>query len=316
MSCLQISVLVGSGDADHAGSLLEQLGAFAVTLSGTEGGGEVLEPMPGEQPLWERAQLAALFDLNVDIGGLKAELERHRISIEDLAFVPDEDWQNRWRMHAVTACFGQRLWLLPRQAAAEFAPDPHPGWDLERNDVATLRLDPGLAFGTGSHPTTRLCLSWLATADLTGSRVLDFGCGSGVLALAACLLGAAQVTAVDHDPQALVATQDNAAYNKIPAEQLTVITPALLAERSARGEVFDVVIANILANPLIELAGYLSAMTAEAGELVLSGLLRDQEQMIRDAYPAFQFHSVALEGDWIRLHGRRADTTRRGPDSG
>ena len=305
MSWLQISVETVAGHAEQTGSLLEQLGALAVTLSAMEDGDPVLEPMPGAQPLWDRARLTALFDLSADIGALKAELAKQRVVIADLTFVQDEDWQNRWQAHAVNACFGQRLWLLPRGAVQEVQPGGH--------SVPALRLDPGLAFGSGSHPTTRLCLVWLAGADLAGKRVLDFGCGSGVLALAACLLGAERVTAVDHDPQALVATRDNAAYNEVTAEQLTVIPPARLAESSAQGQVFDVVIANILANPLVELAGHLSAITAKGGELVLSGLLPDQEQMIRDAYSTFQFRPVAREGDWIRMDGLYVGVQGRSP---
>ena len=262
-------------------------------------------PCPALSHFGIGARLTALFDLSADIGALKAELAKQRVVIADLTFVQDEDWQNRWQAHAVKACFGQRLWLLPRGAVQEVQPGGH--------SVPALRLDPGLAFGSGSHPTTRLCLAWLAGADLAGKRVLDFGCGSGVLALAACLLGAERVTAVDHDPQALVATRDNAAYNEVTAEQLTVIPPARLAESSAQGQVFDVVIANILANPLVELAGHLSAITAKAGELVLSGLLPDQEQMIRDAYSTFQFRPVAREGDWIRMDGLYVGVQGRSP---
>jgi ribosomal protein L11 methyltransferase len=305
MPWLQISVETVAVHAEQTGSLLEQLGALAVTVSGMEDADQVLEPMPGAQPLWDRARLTALFDLSADVGALNAELASQGVAIADLAFVQDEDWQNRWQAHAVRACFGERLWLLPKGGLQEGEVDPA--------NLPILRLDPGLAFGSGSHPTTRLCLAWLAGADLAGKRVLDFGCGSGILALAACLLGAAQVTAVDHDPQALVATRDNAAYNEVTAEQLTVLTPAQLAERSSQGQVFDVVIANILANPLVELAGYLSAMTAQAGELVLSGLLSDQEQMIRDAYPTFQFRPVACEGEWICMDGLRAGVNSGSP---
>ncbi len=305
MSWLQICVDTNAGDAQQTGSLLEQLGALAVTLSGMEDGDPVLEPLPGSQPLWEQARLTALFGLSVDIGVLRAELAKLRVDIADVVFVQDEDWQNRWQAHAVRACFGQRLWLLPRDAAQEIEP--------AQRSLPTLRLDPGLAFGSGSHPTTRLCLAWLAEADLSGKRVLDFGCGSGVLALAASVLGAAHVTAVDHDPQALVATRDNAAYNEVNEEALSVITPACLAAGSSQGQVFDVVIANILANPLVELASQLSAMTASSGELVLSGLLHDQETMIRSAYPTFDFRPVAREGDWIRMDGRVAGVPSRSP---
>ena len=182
--------------------------------------------------------------------------------------------------------------------------------------LPVLRLEPGLAFGSGSHPTTRLCLTWLAEADVAGARVLDFGCGSGILALAACLLGAAAVTAVDHDPQALVATRDNAAYNGIAAGQLSIMTPEALRARDDRRGAFDVVVANILANPLMELADVLCGYLAPGGRLVLSGLLRAQEDMIRNAYAEMNFYHVATEGDWIRMDGVRRSSLAGAADRG
>ena len=298
MSWLEVSVIlaepVGAEQGESIADLLERFGALAVVLRGADAGEEVVEPLPGEQPLWSSLALAALFEPALDIRGLRSALETRGARITDIVFLEDDDWRNRWQAHAVTACFGGRLWLAPREALL----------DQQEPALPVLRLEPGLAFGSGSHPTTRLCLGWLAEADIDGVRVLDFGSGSGILALAACLLGAAAVTAVDHDPQALVATRDNAAYNGISEDQLSVMTPEALAGMGVDGA-FDVVIANILANPLVELADVLCGYLAPGGRLVLSGLLGAQEDRIRKAYAEMDFYNVATDGDWIRMDGVR-----------
>jgi ribosomal protein L11 methyltransferase len=300
MSWLQLSVAVPRDLADAAGACLEAHGAVAVSLSGASDD-VLLEPSPGEQPLWDQVRLQALLEPHADLKALRTALAGAGARVIDAGFLADDDWQSRWRAHAVRACFSGRLWLLPRDEpvaapARENAPAP-----------AVLRLDPGLAFGSGSHPTTRLCLSALASAPPAGLRVLDYGCGSGVLALAACLLGAREVAAVDHDPQALLATRDNATYNHVGADRLRVVAPQELKAPPEAGA-FDVVVANILANPLVALAPRLTALTAAGGRLLLSGLLGDQEQMIRDAYPLMTFGPPAHEAEWICLDGRRQRT--------
>ena len=298
MPWLQISVAADREGTEPVGACLEAYGAVAVSLSGSSE--EVLlEPAPGARPLWTRVRLQALFDPASDLKALNAALGGLNARVLDVEFLVDEDWQSRWRAHAVRACFAGRLWLLPRDEP--FDPPARP----DGGPAAILRLDPGLAFGSGSHPTTRLCLSALASMALDGLRVLDYGCGSGILGIAACLLGAECVVAVDHDPQALLATRDNATYNHIEVSRLRVMTPGeLTSEPGAQGR-FDVVVANILANPLMSLAPVLTRFTADQGRLLLSGLLTDQEQMIRDAYPEAEFSPPAREGDWICLHGRR-----------
>jgi ribosomal protein L11 methyltransferase len=173
-----------------------------------------------------------------------------------------------------------------------------------------LRLDPGLAFGSGGHPTTRLCLEWLAGQQLEGLRVLDFGCGSGILGLAAGVLGARQVVAVDHDPQALLATRENAAYNQITGKQLIVQAPA---ELSGAGD-FDVVVANILANPLLELASWITALLRPGGMLALSGLLANQAEQILEGYPGIRFGEPMQDGDWLRLSGVKGSPQREPAD--
>jgi ribosomal protein L11 methyltransferase len=302
MAWLELSVAVTRDRADSVSELLQARGAVAVSLSAA--GEEVLlEPLPGRQPLWHHVRLDALFSPDTDLEALRSVLEPLGARLVDAGFVAADDWQQRWRAHAVRACFAGRLWLLPRDEPFDPAASTAAGSSDHRPVV--LRLDPGLAFGTGSHPTTRLCLAGLAARRLDGLRVLDFGCGSGILALAACLLGAAEVVAVDHDPQALIATRENAAYNRIASGQLAVMTSDELFGPDRALAPFDLVVANILANPLIELAPVLCAMMAPGGELMLSGLLADQADAIRAAYPAVDFAAPVHEEEWIRLDGRR-----------
>ncbi len=302
MAWLQLSVAVARDHADPVGELLSGQGAVAVSLSGADEE-QLLEPLPGQQPLWDRVRLDALMHPDVDLKAVRAALEGAGARLLDVNFVAESAWQQRWRDHAVRACFGGRLWLVPRDEP--FDPPVAAGSTGPRRAPAVMRLDPGLAFGSGSHPTTRLCLAGLVALPLEGARVLDFGCGSGVLALAACLLGADRVVAVDHDPQALVATRDNATYNAIGEGRLEVVTPAALDDPALALEAFDVVVANILAKPLVDLAPRLTALTAQGGRLMLSGLLDGQERMIVEAYPTVAFEPPAHQAEWIRLDGRR-----------
>lgn len=297
MSWLQLSVAVNRDRADAVSDLLESHGAVAVSLS-AGGEEELLEPAPGDRPLWDSVLLQALMEHDSDIKAVRDALAAAGARLLDVQFLADDDWQARWRAHAVKACFGGRLWLIPRDEPFEApATDGAP---------VVLRLDPGLAFGSGSHPTTRLCLAGLAALPLEGLRVLDYGCGSGVLAVAASLLGARHVVAVDHDPQALLATRDNAAYNSVGRDRLTVLAPHELDDAGQDSGPFDVVVANILANPLVQLAARLTGLTVRGGHLMLSGLLAGQRQMIVDAYPDVTFAEPVQEVEWIRLDGRRA----------
>jgi len=286
VSWLKLDLEVVAAQADEIGDLLLDLGAVSVTVS-PESDDAVLEPAPGTTPMWQRNRLSALLPLDADIAALRAALADLDLQV---SFVDDADWLNRWRDHAVEHCFAGRLWVIPR--------------DAEAPDGLSLRLDPGLAFGTGGHPTTRLCLQWLAARDLTGLRVLDFGCGSGILALAACVLGAEEVVAVDHDPQALLATRENAAYNQLTDAQLVVREPGDLSA----GAGFDVVVANILANPLLELTPTFMRLLRPGGMLVLSGLLADQADQIVAGYPEVRFDAPVQEGDWLRLSGTKHAT--------
>lgn len=290
MGWLRLSLDLEEASVARAEALLESLGALSVAL--TDAGDQpLLEPGPGEEPLWRECRLQALFDMSLDVAALRRGLAGAGWTAASVDFLDDDDWQNRWRQYAQSFRFGDRLHLVPKDAEVPGEP--------------VLRLDPGLAFGSGSHPTTRLCLEWLAGQDLAGARVLDYGCGSGVLALAALKLGASRALAIDHDPQALLATRENAAYNALADERLDVGPPAALEDA-----LFDVVLANILANPLIELAPRLTGALAPSGVLVLSGMLEDQAAGVVAGYPELSFEEPRMEADeqgarWICLIGRR-----------
>ncbi|MGD8418150.1 MAG: 50S ribosomal protein L11 methyltransferase [Pseudomonadales bacterium] len=299
MGWLRLTLDLDADQVESAEALLDPFVPLSVSVRDA-GANPILEPDPGATPLWSACTLEALFELDVDVPALREALLSAGFTGADVGFLDDADWLNRWRQYAVDFCFGDRLWLVPRDARAPGEP--------------ALRLDPGLAFGSGSHPTTRLCLTWLAGADLSGRTVLDYGCGSGILGLAALKLGAASVLAVDHDPQALLATRENAAYNALDGDsdpeghpRLQVGLPDALGERR-----FDLVLANILANPLIELSHRLAAALRSGGTLILSGMLEYQVDEVMAAYPELDFQAPVLEADeqgarWARLEARRGD---------
>jgi len=252
----------------------------------------VLEPAPGEAPLWPRTRSTGLFEESADLApvivALRDTLPDGATAIITTAELEEQDWVRIWLRDWKPLKFGARLWVSPRAKVGEIR-DPH---------AVVVALDPGLAFGTGTHPSTALCLEWLAAADLAGKSVLDYGCGSGLLGITALKLGAARATGVDIDPQALVATRENALVNGV-AGRIEAVAAADFVPAPC-----DVVLANILARPLIELAPRLIACLAPGGRIVLAGLL---EQHAADVAAAFA-HACAwaeparLEG-WTRLNG-------------
>ncbi|MGY0650820.1 50S ribosomal protein L11 methyltransferase [Luteimonas sp. A537] len=286
---------------EHA---FDDVGALAVTMldADADTGNEraILEPGVGETPLWAAISLSALFPHDSDPLLLLAALESFdsgldwsRVSFRN---VEDQDWERAWMDQYVALRFGERTWIVPWN---HDLPD-----GAEGDEAAIVRLDPGLAFGSGTHPTTALCLRWLdglaADGLLDGVRVLDFGCGSGILALAALKLGAAHATGIDNDPQALLATADNAARNAV-GERLSVYAP-----EGAPDGTWPVVVANILASALDALAGTLAARVAPGGRLALSGILDGQQEPLLARYGEwFDELSVAIEGDWVRIDGIR-----------
>ena len=289
MSWLQLELSTTSDEVDVLEDLLLAQGAVALTLT-SDSDERVLEPLPGETPLWKVIRLLALFELSVDLGSVRAALQNLATDF-DVQFVGRKDWQQYARTFAITQTFGGRLHLRPPLGENEKPND----------DIATLYLEPGLAFGSGSHPTTRLCLGWLANNVQPHQRVLDFGCGSGVLAIAAALLGG-QVVGVDHDEQAVIATRDNAAANGLSKSTLEVFDLGGWHERTNHNK-YDVVVANILAEPLKVLAEEFQRVILPGGSIVLSGILNEQANEVMAAYERVVFESPVQEGDWVCLQG-------------
>jgi len=248
----------------------------------------VYEPDIGETRIWEQTKTIALFELDASPELIKVLFSQkfpEAISSHWHAeILADQTWERSWMEHYKPMKFGQRLWVYPS------------GQEQEKPDTVSLILDPGLAFGTGTHPTTALCLEWLANNDVTGKTVIDFGCGSGILAVAAVLLGAKEAYAVDIDPQALTATLDNAQKNRVESKIKT-----FLAEDFTAISV-DLVLANILAKPLIELSENISQLVKPKGQLVLSGILKEQADEVTEAYKnSFTINPANIQGDWCRL---------------
>lgn len=267
-------------------------GAVAVTLE-DNADQPVLEPAPGETPLWNNTRLTGLYRADTDVDAVLAEFPRDLFGEHPpkIDILEDKDWEREWIRHYQPMRFGRRLWICPSWIAP---PDP---------TAVNLLLDPGLAFGTGTHPTTALCLSQLDSMQLAGAELVDYGCGSGILALAALKLGAANVLGVDNDPQALAASRDNAQRNAIAPQQLPVALPAdpLVARWQGRA---DVVIANILAGPLLDLSPILLALLKPQGSLLISGLLETQAQMLIEHYkPQILLHVCGERDGWVCLRG-------------
>lgn len=290
MPVQQLVVALGGRDPEAAQDACFECGALAVTLADAADD-PVLEPAPGETPLWPRVRLTALLPEG-DEGEHVAAAIADALGLGDgdatLERLEDRPWEREWLKDFRPMRFGRRLWVCP---GGQPAPDP---------GAVALRLDPGLAFGTGTHPTTAMCLEWLDEAGVEGCSVLDYGCGSGILALAALALGAAQAVAVDIDPQALSATRENALRNGLGA-RLTVRHADELGEACA-----DVLLANILSGPLIELAPRLAGFTRCGGRLALAGLLETQAADVARAYrPWFDIEAQATRDGWTLLAGRR-----------
>ena len=295
---LSLRFALSAEQAEAAEELLWRLGAVSVSLLDAADQ-PILEPDPGQTPLWADVTVDALFDHKTQTEPLLLQLLAEGLikQLDDVQVEPlqDKDWTRAWMDRFEPMRFGDDLWICPSHL------EPDPNWNT------VIRLDPGLAFGSGTHPTTALCLEWLSEQDLTGKRVIDYGCGSGVLAIAAALKGADSVFAIDHDPQALEATLDNARRNNV-AETIQITLP----EEATTGSV-DVVLANILAGPLIELAPRLSGLIQSQGSLVLSGILAEQAEAVALAYrPSLGFEDKQLHEEWVRLVFKRAKDTALG----
>ena len=290
MPWLQINTLITDTEADDMEKLFQSVGAVSVTLLDAEDV-PVFQLDPGTTPLWQNMRLSALFEADVAIDTIVQKLQHNsRLQRQDLEIeeIPDQDWERAWMDDFKPICFGKRLWVCP-----SWLEPPEP-------DAVNLMLDPGLAFGSGTHPTTALCLEWLDGCDVQDKLVIDYGCGSGILAIAALLLGAQKAIGVDNDPQALIATKNNREMNGVAEEKLTVHLPGVDHEPA------DIVLANILSGPLEELTPVLTGLTKPGGKLVLSGVLSEQtESLIRSYEPWFDLEPAVVRDQWVRIAGTR-----------
>ena len=293
MAWIQLKFNYKYADADPLSDYLMELGALAVTFLDAEDN-PILEPKPGETPLWEHLVVLALFDADTQTGLVDSLLQasdyqQYVMSSNEWEIIKDQDWERAWMESFKPMQFGQKVWIVP-------------SWcDAPDDSAVNIKLDPGLAFGTGTHPTTALCLEWLDGADLTGKTVIDYGCGSGVLTVAALLLGAEKVYAVDIDPQAIEATHMNLERNNVPRERLILGLP----EQVDLPQV-DILLANILAEPLRQLSESIANSVKSGGNLVLSGLLESQADGLINIYESwFDMAPVTLQEEWGRLQGTK-----------
>ena len=296
----QLTLTIDRNVAQTITERLEQAGASAISLADASDT-PIYEPGVGETPLWAQTRLLAWFE-NValaraalaDIAGLGLA-EPANVSIEP---VTEQDWKLAGHEEPPVLCFGEKLWVTPPQHAQAYRDHTH------------IVMTPGLAFGTGTHPTTALCLEWLSGQELAGKTLIDYGCGSGILGIAALKLGASRVIAIDHDEQAITATRSNARRNRVDT-RLTAIKPDDYKPVSV-----DIVIANILLNPLLALASRFAEMVNPEARVVLSGVMKDQVQILSDAYNVwFELEGVRFRDDWACVVGlpRSSPIMRDGP---
>lgn len=290
MTWHQISIITDKKTAPEISDFFSELGAVSVTYMDAEDH-PVYEPAPGETKIWRSTKVIALFEMDAEPELVKTFLF-NKFSDSPLEewfheVLEDQTWERTWMEHYHPMKFGESLWVCPT------------GQEKQEEGCVCMTLDPGLAFGTGTHPTTALCLEWLATHDVTEKIIIDYGCGSGILAVAALLRGAKEVHAVDIDPQAITATLANAEKNKVQ-DKIKCYLPNQFPPFEA-----DIVLANILAKPLCELSENISALIKPTGKLVLSGILNEQSDMVTAAYRQhnIQIQSPISQEDWCRLDG-------------
>jgi ribosomal protein L11 methyltransferase len=291
MAWQQLKINVKAEHAEAVGDMLSANKAQAVTFVDAKDT-PMYEPKPGEVLLWPDTQVVGLFNASDDLSLVIKNLQKAKMLGNDFVHVVDQledkDWEREWMVNFHPMQFGSRLWICPSWLDA---PDP---------TAVNILLDPGLAFGTGTHPTTSLCLQWLDQADVKDKTVVDFGCGSGILAIAALKLDAEKVIGIDIDPQALQATMDNASRNKVES-RLSVFLPADQPELKA-----DIVMANILAAPLKELSAVISNYCAKHGQLIMSGILIEQAEDVKSHYEnQFTFQPTEIQGEWVRLSAQK-----------
>ncbi|MGF1701720.1 50S ribosomal protein L11 methyltransferase [Photobacterium makurazakiensis] len=294
MPWIQIKLNATAENAEAIGDMLmEETGALSVTFLDAQDT-PVFEPLPGETRLWGDTDVIGLYDAETDMNFVLEMLKNSPLIADGFAHkveqLEDKDWEREWMENFHPMRFGRRLWICPSWREV---PEP---------DAVNVMLDPGLAFGTGTHPTTSLCLEWLDGQDLNGKTVIDFGCGSGILAIAAIKLGAAKVIGIDIDPQAILASRDNAERNGV-ADQLELFLPQNQPENIQA----DVVVANILAGPLRELSPVIKSLVKGGGQLAISGVLETQAEDVATYYSdELTLDPLAVREDWCRIAGNKA----------
>ncbi len=290
MAWEQILINVKASETEIIEDFLLENGALSVTFVDAKDT-PMYEPKPGEIKLWPDTQVIGLFEQGQNpteivklLTSTFPQLDSPKIQV-----LEDKNWEREWMDNFHPMKFGEKLWICPSWS------------DIPEPNAVNLLLDPGLAFGTGTHPTTSLCLKWLDSFNLEGKTVVDFGCGSGVLAIAALLLGAKRVIGIDIDPQAIQASHENAKRNSVE-DKLELFLPEHQPKLDA-----DLVIANILAGPLQELNQIITDYCKLGGNLVMSGILEEQSQNVIDCYKnKFSFSEVVSEGEWVRLNAVRS----------
>ncbi len=293
MPWIQIKLNATNENAERISDMLmDDTGALSITFLDAMDT-PVFEPLPGETRLWGDTDVLALYDAEADTSWVLSQIRASHLLADDFAYkveqIEDKDWEREWMDNFHPMQFGKRLWICP---SWRDVPDP---------DAVNVMLDPGLAFGTGTHPTTALCLEWLDSLDLSGKTVIDFGCGSGILAIAAIKLGAAKVIGIDIDPQALLASKDNASRNGV--EDLIEV---YLPKDQPEGLVADVVVANILAGPLRELSPVIKSLMKPNGLLAMSGVLNTQAEDVANYYrDELHVDPIVEKEEWCRITGRK-----------
>lgn len=292
MAWWQISVESTAAELEQTEDNLLQLGAVAITL-GDAKNEPLYEPLPGDNPIWQYATVTGLFAQQQPLADLYnaliQRLPEHQIGSVKKSVVDDQDWSRTHLQHFKPIQCADKLWIVP---SWHQAPDP---------SAVNIQLDPGLAFGTGGHATTALCLEWLGDNNIRGQSVIDYGCGSGILAIAAYKLGASALYAVDIDPQALEASRENAGRNGIDPVLLNISLPEQLNTSAV-----DLLVANILSRPLVALSTKFASLVKPGGRILLSGILESQAEDIELAYqPYFELHPICAREGWIRVSGTR-----------
>ena len=285
----QIEFNIAKDDLAETEKILESYQPLSISIQGF-GEEKIYEPLPGEMPIWEKIRVKAMYQNIKNVSDLENEIiNKTNIKILNnkvIKAIGGKDWQEEWLQSSKPMRFGEKLWIYP----------DHLIDNLEGK--VCVNLNPGLAFGTGSHPTTRLCLEWLEKSNLDQKSVLDYGCGSGILGISAIKLGAKSVTAIDLDPQAVIASKNNAEKNHVQQE-IEITDNNKRIEKN-----FNIIVANILAKPLIELAPYFYKKLNKEGAICLSGILEGQINIIKDAYlKYFNLSEIKIKDGWVMMSG-------------